>query len=263
MPTHLAEFFKAPRIRWILVLILLFTAGCVWLRLLELKYQLADFDENVRIEVKDQHFILNLKKPVVLSEDFVYLSKLRPSRIEPLPDGGYRWYLDFRFDPVKSPEQKKKMVSFCMTYTKDNKLAAFDFSPLFLQMAPAAFLEASIRSLGAGKVDQEKRQLKVDPQDLPKLTASLPQLSTVVSVLGPPAEEGMEEGQKVLTYRFKADALIVDKDYMDRKEAEAALYFDPEKSELVRLKGRFAGLRLSIDYKKLQQEAGGSPAAAH
>ena len=260
MSTHLVDFFKAPRARWFLVLILAIFSGCVWLRLLDLKYQLADFDENVRIEVKDQHFILHLKKPVVLSEDFVYLSKLRPSRIEPLPDGGYRWYLDFRFDPVKSPEQKKKMVSFCMTYTKDNKLAAFDFSPLFLQMAPAAFLEASIRSLGAGKVDQEKRQLKVDPQDLPKLTASLPQLSNVVNVLGPPAEESMEEGQKVLTYRFKADALIVDKDYMDRKEAEAALYFDPEKTELVRLKGRFAGLRLSIDYKKLQQEAGGGAA---
>jgi hypothetical protein len=225
--------------------------GCVWFRLLEIKNQLSDFDENMRIEVAEKHFIVHFKKPVLLSEDFVYLSKLRPSRIEKLPDGSYRWYLDFHIDPAKTPEQKSKLVSFIMTYTRENRLEAFDFSPLFVEMAPVAFLEASIRSLGAGKIDQDNRQLKVDPEDLPKLMANLPKSTDITNVMGPPDAIENENGVKILVYHFKADSLPVDKEYEERRIAEAKLFFDPANDEIQKLKGRFAGLKLSIDYKKL------------
>jgi len=237
--------------RSLILLLAVFLTGCVWFRLLEIKNQLADFDENIRIEVLDKHFIVHFKDPVLLSEDFVYLSKLNPSRIEKLPDGGYRWYLDFHLDPAKTPEQKTKLVSFAMTYTREHKLEAFDFSPLFVEMAPVAFLEASIRSLGVGKIDQDKRQLKVDPEDLPKLIASLPKSADITRVMGPPESIVDENGLKILVYRFKADSLPVDKEYEERRIAEAKLYFDPAKDEILGLKGRFAGLKLSIDYKKL------------
>lgn len=245
--------YRLPRhaSRLLVASLALILTGCVWLRLLEIKYQLADFDEHVRAEVADRHFILHLLKPVLLSEDFVYLSKLRPSRVENMAGGGYRWYLDFHLDPAKTPEQKSLIVSFIMTYTAEERLAAFDFSPLFVAMAPAVFLEASIRSLGVGKVDQDKRQLKVEPEDLPKLTAGLPRKANITNVMGPPTEEASEVGLKVLIYRFKADAMPVDKEYEDRRQAVAKLYFDPARDELVGLKGRFAGLKLSIDYRKL------------
>lgn len=237
--------------RLFVILMLSAMTGCVWLRLLEIKNQLADFDENVRVEVSNKHFILHLMKPVLLSDDFVYLSKLRPSRVENMSGGTYRWYLDFHFDPATSPEQKSKIVSFIMTYNAEQRLASFDFSPLFVEMAPPVFLEASIRSLGVGKLDQGKKQLKVEPEDLPRLTASLPKTSNIISVMGPPTEEITEGGLRVLIYRFKADAMPVDKVYEERRMAEARLYFDPVLDELVRLKGKFAGLKLSIDYRKL------------
>lgn len=226
-------------------------SGCVWFRLLEIKNQLADFDENIRIEVVEKHFIVHFREPVLLSEDFVYLSKLNPSRIEKLTNGGYRWFLDFHLDPAKTAEQKTQLVSFSMTYTREHKLEAFDFSPLFVEMAPVAFLEASIRSLGVGKIDQEKRQLKVDPEDLPKLIAALPKSADITRVMGPPESVVNENGLRILVYRFKADSLPVDKEYEERRIAEAKLYFDPSKDEILGLKGRFAGLKLSIDYKKL------------
>ena len=242
-----------PLSRLLLLAMMLMLSGCVWLRLLEIKNQLADFDENVRIEVADQHFIVHLLKPVLFSDDFVYLSKLRPSRIEKEPQGSYRWYLDFHMDPTRTPEQKTKIVSFIMTYNAEHRLAAFDFSPLFVEMAPPQFLEASIRSLGVGKVDQGKKQLKVDPEDLPKLTAKLPKTADITKVMGPPYQEGRDDGMKVLLYRFKAASQPVDKEYEERRIAEAYLYFDPAKDELVRLRGKFAGLKLSIDYRKLSQ----------
>ena len=240
-----------------LILLLLALSGCVWLRLLEIKNQLADFDENVRVEVQDRHFILHLLKPVLFSDDFVYLSKLQPSRVENLPGGNYRWHLDFQFDPVKTAEQKSRIVSFIMTYNAERRLAAFDFSPLFVEMAPPVFLEASIRSLGAGKLDQGKRQLKVDPEDLPRLTTRLPKTSNILSVLGPPAEDIREAGLRVLIYRFKATAKPVDPEYEERRLAEARLYFDPVRDELAGLKGKFAGLKLSIDYRRFARRSPG------
>ena len=223
--------------------------GCVWLRLLELKNQLVDFDENVRVEVADKHFILSLLHPVLFSEDFVYLTKLNPSRTEVLPKG-YRWFLDFRMDPARTPEQGKKTIVFAMTFTPDHKLSAFDFSPLFLQMAPPVFLEASVRSLGHGKVDQGRNQMKVDPEDLPKLNAKLPTRQAIEAVMGPPELELPYQGQIILLYHFKADAKPVADEYEKRRIAEAKLFFDPKTDELVRLVGRFAGLKLKIDYRK-------------
>lgn len=234
--------------------------GCVWLRLLEIKNQLADFDVSMGTEVRDSHFILHFRKPVLLSEDFVYLSKLRPSRTETLEQGGYRWYLDFRIDPSTNAEQRRKRISFGMTFDRKNRLTAFDFSPLFMEMAPRAFLEASIRSLGHGKIDEEKRQLKVDPEDLPRLVSALPKSDEITRVLGSPQEVEQEAGLRVLIYRFLAESLPVDREYEDRRIAEARLYFDPKRDEMIGLKGRFAGLKLTIDYRRLIAPFQGSDA---
>ena len=236
-------------VRCVLVVTVIALTGCVWLRLLEVKHQLADFDDHVRVQVADRHFILNLLHPVLLSEDFVYLTKLHPSRVTSSPEG-YRWFVDFRIDPAASKEQAGKTIVFAMTFTPDHRLAAFDFSPLFLEMAPAAFLEASIRSLGVGKVDQGKNQLKVDAEDLPKLSARLPSRQAILAVMGPPAEQFPQDDLKGLLYRFKADAAPVEPKYEKRRIAEVKLFFDPHSDELVRLAGRFAGLKLAIDYRK-------------
>lgn len=240
---------KNRLVRLFILLGALGLGGCVWLRLLEVKNQLVDFDEHVRVEVADNHFILHLLHPVLLSEDFVYLTKLNPSRMAALPQG-YRWFVDFRLDPALSREQAAKVIVFAMTFTQDNKLSAFDFSPLFLEMAPAVFLEASIRSLGKGKVDQGRNQMKVDAEDLPKLSAKLPSRKAIVAVMGPPEQQFPYENLTVLLYRFKAEAAPVAPEYEKRRMAEAKLFFDPRSDELVRLVGRFAGLKLAIDYRK-------------
>ena len=241
---------KRVRLRWWLPLLGLGLAGCVWLRLLEIKYQLADFDEHVRVQIADRHFSLRLLHPVLFSEDFRELTKLHPSRIERLPQG-YRWFLDFRADPASAGQQAERTITFGLTFTPDDRLCVFDFSPLFLEMAPPVFLEASIRALGSGKVDQGKKQLKVDPEDLPKLSAKLPKRAQIVEVMGPPAEEFQDRGLTVLKYHFRAEALPVAPEYEQRRLAEAKLSFDPASDELVRLAGRFAGLKLAIDYRKL------------
>lgn len=234
--------------------VFLLLAGCVWLRLLEVKGQLAEFDRNFRVDVADQRFTVHFLHPVLLSEDFTYLTKLNPSRIEARPSG-QRWYMDFRHVAPRNKAQAGQTLVFAMDLNRKQKLVAFEFSPLFLQMAPPAFLEASIRSLGRGKVDQGKHQLKVDAEDLPKLAEQLPKRKAILDVLGPPSEQMDKDGLKVLIYRFEAAATPIDPEYAERRMAEAKLQFDPVKDELVRLSGRFVGLKLAIDYRKLVQSS--------
>lgn len=237
----------------LLGLLLLSLTGCVWLRLLEIKNQLADFDEYIRVEIVEGHFVVRFLEPVLLSKDFVELSKLHPSRTTDLAEG-YRWFLDFHFRTPHNPEQAAKVISFAMTFTPEHKMSSFSFSPLFLQMAPKAFLEASIRSLGLGKVDQGKRQMRVDPDDLPGLSDKLPTRKEIVEVLGPPEEDYVYDNYRIIRYRFLSDSKPISPKHEDRREAEAKLFFDPATESLVRLSGRFAGLKLSIDYRKLTKE---------
>ncbi|MGX2039356.1 hypothetical protein ACWJKU_04370 [Methylocaldum sp. MU1018] len=228
--------------------LLLALSGCVYLRLLEAKNQLADFERNFRIQVADGQFHLHFLNPVLLSEDFRYLTKLHPSRIEKLPEG-YRWYLDFR--QTNNPARTDETIVFGMTFNGKNQLSRWDFSPVFLEMAPAAFLEASIRSLGKGKVDEGRRQLKVNPEDLPKVSAAPPNRKKILEVLGPPAEESAKDGMTLYTYRFKAETVPVGEENEKKRIAEARLYFDPSTDELVKMSSRFAGLKIAIDYRRL------------
>jgi len=227
-------------------------SGCVYLRLLEAKNQLADFERNFRVQVAGGYFHLDFLNPVLLSDDFRYLTKLHPSRIEKLPQG-YKWYLDFR--QTESGALPGKTIVFGMTFDRENRLSGWDFSPVFLEMAPAAFLEASIRSLGKGKVDEGRRQLKVDAEDLPKVSPPPPNRQKILDVLGSPAEQSVKDGMTLYVYRFKADAIPVGEEDEKRRIAVAKLYFNPVTDELIKMSSRFVGLKVAIDYRKLTRSS--------
>jgi len=231
---------------------LLTLSGCVYVRLLEAKNQLADFERNFRVQVTDDYFHLDFLNPVLLSDDFRYLTKLHPSRIEKLSQG-YRWYLDFH--QMDSGDQPGKTIVFGMTFNGKGKLSGWDFSPVFLEMAPAAFLEASIRSLGKGKVDEGRRQLKVDAEDLPKVSAPPPNRKKILEVLGSPAEQAEKDGMTLYVYRFKAEAIPTGEEDEKRQVAVAKLYFNPVTDELIKMSSRFVGLKIAIDYRRLAQSS--------
>lgn len=230
---------------WAVLLLALALSGCVWLRLLETKNQLADFEHNFRVENTGGHFVLHFLHPALFSDDFLYLSKLRPTRVEPQPKG-YRWVTDFVLESAAG-----KTLTFSMSFDAEQHLVAWDFSPLFVQMMPPPFLEASLRSLGKGKVDQGRNQLKVDPADLPRLRERPPTRRHILEVMGPPALQFPKENMQVYLYRFLAQATPLEPEYEKRRQAEAKLYFDAKSGELVRMSSKFAGLKLAIDYRNL------------
>lgn len=240
-----------PSYRFFLLAILLISlTGCMyWIRAYQTYLQLAEFDEHFVIEDKNI-FAVIFKDPILYSDDFVSLSKLQPSSSMPLGNGN-RWSYIFR-----KVDARHKLIKpglsffFYLDFNEENRIAQWTFSRLFLQIAPPKFLEASLRSLAGGEINKEKGQLKANASAIVKISAQLPQKATIVEQLGAPLEISQEGDKEIYVYYFLLDTHDIEPGYEDRALSVVRLTFDKTNHELVRMGGRFAGLKLSIDYRK-------------
>lgn len=229
--------------------------GCVhWWRAYKTYVQMGEFDKYFTIAVTDD-FILKFKEPVMLSEDFITLSNLRPSLEEPTPDGKHWRYWFYKVDGYKRIVKPEVKFYSDMNFNKEDKLAAWSFSSLFLEIAPPKFLEVSLRSIGGGEINKDKMQLRGNSDLVKKIADDLPKKTAVVSKLGQPFEVIKEKEQEIYIYRFLLDSKKIEEGYEKNALNEVKLSFDNKTQELTRMAGNFAGLKISINYKKFQDKA--------
>jgi hypothetical protein len=249
---------KTKIIRLICLCVLAGTlTGCAhWWRAFQTYLQMGEFDKYFSVVVTDD-FTLRFKEPIMLSEDFVSLANLRASEEKSTPDGKH-WRYWFRkvdgYKKVVSPEVK---FHSDLNFNKKDKLIAWSFSSLFLDIAPPKFLEASLRSLGGAEINKDKMQLRGNIDAVEKIAADLPKKPVVVARLGQPFEIKKEKEQEIYIYRFLLDTKTIDEGYEDRALSEVKLSFDIKSQDLIRMAGRFAGLKISINYRKFQDKSAG------
>lgn len=232
--------------------------GCVYLRLLEFQNQLAQFDQFFRVEV-DGRFILHILEPKITSQDLIYLSSLEPSRRE-AEESGETWYYVFqKLRSDSSLDNPDTHITFALRFSEKQRLTAVTFSPLFLKIVPPEFLEQSIRSLGHADVDRKKRQLRANPESLPRITQALPGRSEIVQGLGDPFATEVKDQSDCLIYRYRLQPPDggKDEDKEERRKAVVELLFNPLNGKLTKMDANFAGLKITIHYEKLA--APGSP----
>ncbi len=236
--------------RWVFIMILAITlTGCFyWLRAYQMYLQMGEFDRHFFISVADD-FTVHFKDPVLFSEDFVSLAKLRPSE-EVTTAAGAHWYYHFR----KSDKEGNILLpevqfSLMLTFNQEDMATALSFSSLFLQIAPAEFLELSFRAIGRGAIDKDNRQLTLDTAKMRKGEMRLPLKSAVVDHLGEPFVIEQSEAQEVYLYYFILEAHGIKKGYQDRTLSAMRLSFDNNTQELISIAGRFAGLNMTIAYR--------------
>ncbi|MDP3840250.1 MAG: hypothetical protein Q8Q54_15140 [Methylococcales bacterium] len=238
-----------------LLIIALSLSGCMyWVRAYQTYLQMSEFDKHFSFSVtKEGDFTLHFKEPILLSEDFVSLSKLYTSEDTLTPDGGRRWRYWFRKLDASNQIIKPEIKFYSdLIFNKEKKITSWAFSSLFLQIAPQKFLEASLRAIGGGKIDKEKRQLRANPEGLEKVADALPKKPAVLAQLGAPLTITDEIDKEIYFYRFLLETQRVEEGYEDRVFNEVKITFDKKTQELIRMSGRFAGLKASINYRKLQ-----------
>lgn len=241
------------RLLTILVLIISLTGCMYWIRAYQTYLQLDEFDKNFVIQ-DDKVFALHFNRPILYNYDLVSLSKLQPSSIQAISSGS-RWRYTFR-----KVDKQQKLIKpglsffFDLDFNRENRVSSWYFSPLFLQIAPPKFLEVSLRSLAGGEINKEKMQLRSNAQAITKISAKLPQKAPVIAQLGAPLEIKNEPDQEVYIYHFLLDTHDIESGYEDRALSVVKLTFDKSSHELTRMAGRFAGLKISINYRKFLAE---------
>lgn len=237
--------------RWFFLLILISSlTGCfVWLRAYQTLLQMEEFDKYFTITASDE-FSVHFKQPILFNDDFTSLSKLQPSLISPL-ESGEKWRYWFRkVDAEGKIIQPEIKFYFDLKFNKEYKLERWTFSPLFLQIAPAKFLELSLRSLGGASIDKGKRQLKANSDLVKKISTDLPKKATVLAHLGEPLSIKNKTKKDVYRYHFLLETDDIEEGYEERTLSVVKLSFDKKEEELYKMSGRFAGLKISIDYRK-------------
>ncbi len=234
-------------------LCLLLTGCFYWWRAYQTYLQMSEFDDNFAISQSDD-FIVRFKHPLLFGDDIIALAKLRPSREINTPTG-QKWQYIFRKVDADGHILQPEIKFYCqLTLNHDDKVTELAFSSLFLQIAPPEFLALSFRSLGSGKIDKLNRRLKVDTDSISKINADLPLKSAVLAHLGEPLWVTDTATQEIYTYHFKLEAYAVATGYEDRTLSVVKLSFAKETQEMTRMAGRFAGLKISINYKNYQAQ---------
>lgn len=238
--------------RWFLLLCLISTlTGCFyWIRAYQTYLQMEEFDQNFAIIVEDEFSVL-FKKPILYNEDFISLSKLQPSERVSREAGETSWRYWFR----KVDEQGIVFVPevrfyFDLDFNKEKRLTRWAFSSLFLQIAPAELLELSFRSLGSATINKETRQLKANTDSINKISIDLPRKDQILEQLGEPIKIKDRKNKETYYYHFLLETYDIEKGYEDRALTEVKITFDKKTKEMIKMGGRFAGLKISIDYRK-------------
>ena len=228
--------------------------GCVeWFHAYQTYLQMKEFDHYFAVYSKND-FTVHFIQPRLFSEDFVALAKLHASSEEKIADGK-RWRYRFHKLDKDSKPVTPEISFYCeLAFNKEDKVTDWTFSNLFLQIAPPEFLEASFRSLGGAEINEGKKQLRAKAALAEKIAADLPKKSAVIAQLGEPLEIEDQPQQEIYKYQFRLETSEIEEGYEDRALSEVRLTFDKASSELVKMSGRFAGLKISINYRDYQEE---------
>jgi len=238
-------------------------SGCIyWIRAYQTYLQMDEFDRYFSVAVSDD-FTLRFKKPILYSKDFISLAKLQPSLKFPAIDGSKRWRYWFhkinRDKTVIKPEIK---FYSDLNFNNKDRIIAWSFSSLFLQIAPPKFLEVSLRSIGGAEINKEKMQLRANTDSIDKISADLPKKPAVAAHLGEPLEIIDDKDSEVYLYYFLLETPEIEEGYEDRALSEVKLTFDKSTQELIKMAGRFAGLKISINYRNFLKKSPGNPLEA-
>ncbi|MBI4625458.1 MAG: hypothetical protein HY736_19835 [Verrucomicrobia bacterium] len=194
---------RPPARKWLaaaLASLALLLGGCVFLRLLAFKHQLAAFDRNFTLETTDG-VRLGCLNPVLLSDDFRWLgitpeSIIRVGRAE-------QWHVRWIKQPLPGvTEDVVRDVDAELIFT-DGKLTRLFVPERYFAVIPKSFLIGLIRGAGAADVDRTQRSAAVSlsrPGEI-RVDAQVTQ-SALVTLLGPPSEQRVEGARTMLRYVY-------------------------------------------------------------
>lgn len=225
-----------------LLIVLLLVTGCIFLRLLEVKRQLNDFEDNFRIEEK-RGLTLVMLKPVLYSEDLVWLMKNEPVKKENISDGELWKYVLEKQYPVKKREEENFDIPILMLM-ENGKLTELTFPERFLKHISKSLLARMFRSMGGAEVNKLDRSAGSKFQGE---IFQIPKIDNIVSTLGKPYSVKDSDGKYIFVYRYKLKRGESVSNY-DEFNLQNTFIFQKSDRRLLRAESHFRGLSMALEF---------------
>lgn len=202
---------RGPGGRWIralgLLALLPLVAGCVYLRLLDVKHQLGDFERNFILD-ESSGLRLTFRHPVLLDRDLAFLGLATTHRTT--SGHAERWRITWVKRPsadaaTEAPPAPPVTESLDLVLV-DHRLSTVIVPESFFVFFPKSVVAAGLRSLGRARVDREARVVSAEVatggQPGPVGPPVLPR-TALFGTLGEPTETGGTVDALEWRYRFE------------------------------------------------------------
>lgn len=214
--------------------------GCVYLRLLELKHQFADFDRFFAVDDSDG-LTLTLKKPVLQTEDLAFfdLAPENETRLGVALRWHLRWIKDYAM-PHERPEDYEVTADFIFA---EDKLRRVQLPERIFAFMPKSLILSALRSLGHASVNKAKQSASAA---LPS-SAGLPLThADLLRFLGAPLDtQRREDGRILVHYRYTGVSVL-----QPAGKIEFTFTLDPATETVLHLQGRMKHAVLEFDWPK-------------
>ena len=233
---------KQVNIYLVLSLIIL-TTGCVFLRLLEVKRQLNDF--NNYFQINDQNgFSLVFLNPTLHTDDILWLAK-RPPTSKEVKDQVEVWTYLFEKDYRGQKDEEGNFdIPIVMLFEKD-KLNEIRFPERFLKVLSKPLLARMFESMGSAEINEWNRSAssKFEGKD----SMEIPKKEQVTLVLGKPFYNRDSKSDSIFTYKYN-----LKNDATNSKGKQFNLWikfaFNQLDERLLKVDGNFSRLKVSMDF---------------
>jgi hypothetical protein len=218
----------------------LLLGGCIYLRLLEFKNQLAHFDRYFEVDLRNGVRI-TCKKPVLLDEDMAFF-KLAPEsrkRVGIAERWHFRW-VKANPGPGEDPQDYEVAVDFIFV---DHKLTRVMLPERLFAFVPKHFFLTILRAFGQARIDKGKRTASTSVHEDFGPGTIPPPLSgaELATVLGAPEEKKETAAGVVWSYRYRRASSA-------QRSGRINIIFtlNPATQKVRRIQGRVFDLTLDI-----------------
>ena len=230
----------------LLFISLLFTSGCVLLRLIQLKVQLNEFEKNIRVET-GKGLTFTFLNPVLLDRDVLLLGKRPPTMI--IPHGREEiWRYVFNKVYKKPVHEPHRSVVPLDLFFREHLLFKAAMPRQFMEDLPRVFIVESLKELGRAEIRPNERLVMgafSNPDPLEK--APLLKRKDLLELLGQPYHTRTNAAKLEMVYIYrlkKADS--------DKKKKTGSLWLRftfPKGARLISgAEARFAGIKITMTY---------------
>ena len=216
--------------------------GCIYLRLLELRNQLAEFGRYFEADLRDGVKI-TCRKPVLLDEDMAFFKLVPESRerVGVAERWQFRWVKN---DAVagENPRNYELAVDFIFV---GHKLTRVILPERLFAFVPKQFFLTIVRAFGHARIDKEKRTASTSVREDLGPNQTPPQLvrQDLAAMLGTPNETRTTEEGILWRYRYRPASPSQRSGRID-----VTFTLSPASSKVLRIHGRVFDATLDIAF---------------